>query len=90
MQRHSREHIREQRQRTIKRRLFLAKHTRFTSKEAWENRSQVGWWSNPGRLSKYNLVCSCGMCRDTKYRDERHKHKSTVCREIEEGQFCLE
>ena len=28
-----------------------------------------------GRLSKYNLNCSCGMCRMPKYRDTRKKQK---------------
>lgn len=42
------------------------------------------WWSvGPGRFDKYNGCCSCGLCRDPKYRDSRATTALAVRREIE-------
>lgn len=29
------------------------------------------WLAQPGRVRKYNLACTCGLCQDQKYRDHR-------------------
>lgn len=38
-----------------------------------------------GQLSKHNLVCSCPMCRDEKYRDHsRYEMKRELQEELEQ------
>lgn len=50
---------RHHRRRVIARRVAVIR-------QAWR-RNVLGW--HEGQLSKHNLVCSCPMCRDEKYRD---------------------
>jgi hypothetical protein len=49
---------RYQRDRKIHHRLYIIKY-------AWcENEKDYPWaFNNPGRFNKWNLVCSCGMCK---------------------------
>ncbi len=79
--RHSRAHIIGQRIRYVARRLKLVRRVLFGKSlgdsdwHDWKER-------NAGRLSKWNTVCSCWMCRDEKYRDRRGKEKTRVRKEI--------
>lgn len=63
MHRHTREHIFYHRRRKIAHRLRLMRRI-------W------GWVPHhAGRLSKWNLVCSCWVCRGPKYRQQRAREK---------------
>ncbi|SHE96621.1 hypothetical protein SAMN02745218_01160 [Desulfofundulus australicus DSM 11792] len=79
VKRHDRAHIVFHRRRYLARRLKLARQifgmflhdfAEWTEKYA-------------GRLSKWNLVCSCWLCRDPKYREGRAKEKRRWWREVE-------
>lgn len=81
MKRHDRAHVIFQRERYIRRRLALARQIFFqgVSGEEYEE-----WLRrNAGRLSKWNLVCSCPLCRDPKYREGRVKEKKQWQKETE-------
>lgn len=56
---------RAQRQRVIRKRLHIVKNKWYLSKDWLE----WNWLKEGSRLAKYNLVCSCFMCSDEKYRD---------------------
>ncbi|MCL6478567.1 MAG: hypothetical protein K6T65_09120 [Peptococcaceae bacterium] len=85
IKRHSRAHIIGQRIRYVARRLRLVRRVLFgRSLEAddWQNWKQ----RNAGRLSKWNTVCSCGICRDEKYRDKRGREKARIRRKMVDDQ----
>ena len=69
MQRHERAHIIFQRCRHIARRLAFVKKAYPADAWPW-------YFKNAGRLSKWNLVCSCWMCRGEKYREKRSYDKA--------------
>ena len=75
--RHSIAQIRYQRRRYIAKRLDLIRRLYPYDCRAW-------YFEHAWRLSKWNLVCSCGLCRDEKYRDGRAREKSRVRRTIDE------
>ena len=60
-QRHARAAVRAARRRYIRRRLAL-----------FSSHYEGGWQHpKPGVYSKWNGVCSCGLCRAAKFRDGR-------------------
>lgn len=80
MRRHDRGHVFHHRRRVIRRRLELAKFVLF----GWKFLNEYLEWArkNSGRLSKWNLVCSCRLCRGPKYRDARAGEKRLWRREV--------
>lgn len=77
MKRHDRAHIIFHRRRCIARRLRLVR--RIFGMSPREFAEWAGKYA--GRLSKWNLVCSCLLCRDPKYRQGRTREKRRWQRE---------
>lgn len=80
MKRHDRAHVIFQRRRYIRRRLALVRQVFFQGMSREEHEEWLR--KNAGRLSKWNLVCSCTLCRDPKYRERRGREKEHWRREI--------
>ena len=69
MRRHARSHVVYQRRRHIARRLGIVKKAYPPDLRSW-------FFKNAGKLSKWNLACSCWLCRSEKYRDRRGREKA--------------
>lgn len=65
---------RHHRERVIARRLRIVR-------DEWAGNHP--WLGSPGRFAKYNLVCSCGMCRDRKARQDRPAETRRWRQEVE-------
>lgn len=79
MRRHDRAHLFFHRRRCIARRLKLAR--RIFGMSSCEFAEWIR--KHAGQLSKWNLVCSCSLCRDPKYREDRTREKRRWQREVE-------
>lgn len=74
MQRHTRDQIRYQRRKHVSHRLrFLRRAWRWVP-------------DHPGKLSKWNLGCSCWVCRDPKYRDQRAEEERRWRDEVQKNE----
>ncbi|MGB9825087.1 MAG: hypothetical protein ACPLRU_00285 [Desulfofundulus sp.] len=79
MKRHDRAYIVFHRRRCIAHRLKLGRQIFGMSLRDFAEWAE----KHAGRLSKWNLVCSCPLCRDPKYRQGRAKEKRRWRREVE-------
>jgi len=83
VRRHSIAQTRYQRRRYIAKRLGLIRRIYPYDCRDW-------YFKHAWRLSKWNLVCSCGLCRDRKYRDGRAADKDRLRRTMsDEWEGCF-
>jgi hypothetical protein len=65
------------------RRRYIARRLRMCRRWGWD---RIGGMPQPGRLSKWNLVCTCRMCRywrlREKYRAGRAREAAAFRREL--------